>query len=218
MKYVSWAAFYEGSSDALYLSVLLPRVMRNLVANEGVSPVEIPDLPAVTLGSKGRSVDAVAEEVCASREAFDIVFVHADTGGRHLENSMEPRANAYCTRFSELCDWPIQRCVMIMPRHEIEAWLLADGHAVTAALGFRGDHAEIGLPDNAQAAERLSDPKQVLNAAITQIVGRRRVRRIDNIWPAIANGQQIELLRGSTSFSDFEERLRACLRQGGYLN
>lgn len=191
--------------------------MRNLVANEGISPVEIPDLPAVTLGNKGRSIDAVAKEVCASREAFDIVFIHADTGGRNLESGMEPRASAYCTKFSELCSWPAKRCIMVMPRHEIEAWLLADGHAVTAALGFRGDYEAVGIPNNAQSAERLNDPKQVLNAAITQIIGRRRARRTDNLWPAIANGQQLELLRGSISFLEFEERLRICLQEGGYL-
>lgn len=215
MRYVSWATFYEGSSDALYLDVLLPRVIRDLVAREGDQLVEIPDVPAIRLGQRGRSVERVTEEAYEFRKAFDIVFVHADSGGRNLEQGIVDRADAYCEAFMERCVWTQERCITITPRHETEAWLLADGQAVTAALGYRGDPAEVGLPADARAAERLANPKLVLSAAVNQISGRWRGRRVENLFPAIANGQKLELLRGSGSFINFEERLRGCLRAHG---
>lgn len=213
MRYISWAAFYEGPSDALYLDVLLPRIIRDLVMREGIQLVEVPDMPAVKLGTKGRSVDRVAEEACAFRDAYDVIFIHADTGGRGLEQGLAHRAVAYCEALAARCNWPAERCITITPRHETEAWLIADGRAVTMALGYSGDPFEVGLPGDARAAERLNDPKQVLRAAIEAIAGRRRVRIIDSLFPAIAQRQELELLRQSSSFLEFERRLRCCLRE-----
>ena len=217
MRYVSWAAFYEGPSDALYLDVLLPRIIRDLVAREGIQLVEVPDVPAVKLGGGGRSVEKVAREACDFREAYDVIFIHADIGGRGLEQGIANRADAYCRALTACCEWPEERCITITPRHETEAWLLADGEAVTTALGYNGAPAEVGLPGSARAAERLNDPKQVLSAAIEKIAGRRRVRRIDNLFPAIAQRQRLELLRRSASFVTFEGRLRDALRALGCI-
>ena len=217
MRYVSWTAFYEGSSDALYLDVLLPRIIRDLVTREGTQLVDVPDAPAMRLGAGGRSVEKIAEEACAFREAYDVIFIHADMGGRGLAQGIADRADAYCEALQALCDWPVERCITITPRHETEAWLLADGDAVTGALGYNGAPEEVGLPIDARAAERLNDPKQVLSIAIEKIAGRRRVQRIDRLFPAIAQRQRLEFLRRSASFKGFEERLRTCLRAIGCI-
>jgi hypothetical protein len=215
MRYVSWAAFYEGTSDALYLDVLLPRVIRDLIAREGICPVEIPDVPAIKLGSSGRTVDKIAQEACSFRQAVDVIFIHGDTGGRSLEGRLADRTDAYCAKMMAVCDWPRDRCITITPRHETEAWLLADGEAVTKALGYNGAPEEVGLPVDAVAAERLRDPKLVLTAAIEKVAGHRRAQKIDNLFPAVAQRQRLELLRRSDSFAAFEARLRGCLRSLG---
>lgn len=212
MRYISWAAFYEGPSDASYLDVLLPRVIRDLVANEGVVLVDVPEAAAVKLGAKGRAVDDVAAEACEFADAFDIVFIHADTGGRGQERTLENRSEAYCEAMARMCSWPIDRCITITPRHETEAWLLADNSAVTSALGYRGNPNAIGLPSSAAAAERLRDPKEVLRSAIEQVAGRRRSQNVANIFPAIAQRQDFTRLRQSGSFVTFEARLKDCLR------
>jgi hypothetical protein len=217
MRYVSWAALYEGPSDALYLDVLLPRIIRDLIANEGTELVEVPDAPAVRLGTNGRSVEKVAAEACSFRGAIDVIFIHADTGGRNLEQALTDRSDAYCIAFGSCCDWPGERCITMTPRHETEAWLIADSGAVTAALGYTGDPAELGLPGDARGAERLPDPKQVLRGAIDAVAGRRRGQRIDNLFPAVAQRQRLDLLRGSASFVQFETRLRRCLQAMGCI-
>jgi hypothetical protein len=208
MRYVHWAALYEGTSDALYLDVLLPRIIRDIVAQDGVDLVEVPDSPAVKLGSRGRSIESVAEEACNFKDAYDVIFIHADTGGRHVVRGLVNRANAYCEAFAALCGWPFDRCITIAPRHETEAWLLSDGSAVTSAMGYTGRPEEVGLPSDARAAERLVDPKRVLTAAAEAISGRRRRQSVDNLFPAIAQRQRLDLLRGSVSFAAFEEHLK----------
>lgn len=212
MRYIGWAAFYEGGTDALYLDVILPRILRDLIASEGTELVEVPDVPTVRLGYHGRSVQAVAAEACLFREAFDIVFVHADTGGRGLEQNLASRSQAYCETMNEICNWPTAQCVTITPRHETEAWLLSDADAVTSAFGYNGAPAEVGLPLGARAAERLVDPKATLREASERISGRRRRQAIENSFAAIGQRQDLNTLRASKSFADFEDRLRYCLR------
>jgi hypothetical protein len=171
----------------------------------------------VKLGAKGRSVDKVAEEACAFKQALDVIFIHADTGGRNIEQGLANRAEAYCAALAAQCAWPFECCITITPRHETEAWLIADGEAVTGALGYNGSPVEVGLPRDARAAERLNDPKHVLAAAIELVAGRRRSRSIDILFPAVAQRQRLEVLRGSTSFIQFEARLRQSLRALGCI-
>ena len=212
MTYVSWATFHEGPSDALYFDVLLPRLIEDIITREGVRHSDVPLNPAVRLGNNGRAVGLVAEEACANRNAFQIVFIHADTGGRALEANLETRADSYCKRMNALCEWPPARCITVTPRHETEAWVLADPFAVLGALGYRGNHTQIGLPANATEAERLADPKATLASAIGKVVGnRRRGGGVDKLFPAIGRQQNLQMLRKSRSFQAFELQLRLAL-------
>jgi len=163
------------------------------------------------LGKNGRSVEAVAAELCNEREAFYIAFVHADTGGRALEAGMAARSTAYQQAAYELCEFSILRCVVIAPRHETEAWILADREAIGDALGYRGNLADLGLPANAREAEQLVDPKRVLNEAISKVRGRRSIISTEQIVPAIAQRQNFAKLRASSSFSKFESALAVAL-------
>lgn len=212
MRYLSWAAFYEGGTDALYFDVLLPRVIRDLITNHGTDLVDVPDNPAVKFGIPNRSIQAVTGEICTFKEAFDVLFIHADTGGRGLERGLSQRADAYCSAIHEECGWDTAGCVTVTPRHETEAWLLADSAAVTGALGYGGTPDQVGLPVDARAAERLADPKAVLNNAIEAITGRRRRQTMENLFPAIGQRQSLTALRRSATFSAFEDRLRSCLQ------
>ena len=213
MTYLSWAVLYEGSSDQAYFDVLIPRVMEELVIRDGVRNSTIPSSPSVRL--RRGSVAETAEEACAARQAFHIAFIHADTGGRNLEAGMERRSVAYCEAMHAVCEWPPARCVSISPRHETEAWVLADPGAVVSALGFHGSATSIGLPANATEAERLVDPKAVLLTAVREVRGRRSSFNVSQIFPAIAQQQSFISLRESASFVRFEAALRGALADLG---
>jgi hypothetical protein len=100
----------------------------------------------------------------------------------------------------------------------MEAWILADPRAVVAALGYNGDPQDIGLPADAKAAEKLVDPKATLSAALKQVSGRRRRSvKIEQLLSAIAQRQSFVALRASTSFQEFETRLRIGLADLGCI-
>ena len=124
MTYVSWTALYEGPSDAAYFGVLLPRIMDELILTRGVRNSIVPASPAILL-TRG-DVATVASEACNARDAFHLVFVHADVGGRAVEQRVGQRSRAYCEAMHEQCAWDPVRCIAIEPRHETEAWVLCD--------------------------------------------------------------------------------------------
>lgn len=209
MTYVSWAALYEGQSDAAYFGVLVPRVMDELILARGTRNSTVPTVPSILL-ARG-DVMTVAQEACEAHEAFHLVFIHSDAGGRALEEGLAERSTAYCEAMHAVCAWPSTRCITITPRHETEAWVLCDPDAVTDALGFRGNAADIGLPRNAAEAERLRDPKETLNTVIRNVRGRRRGENPTILYPAIAQRQDLGKLRASVSFAAFETKLIAAL-------
>jgi hypothetical protein len=215
MTYLCWAALYEGATDQAYFELLIPRVMEEIVMRHGTRHSTIPPAPSIRL-HRG-TIDVVAREACAARDAFHLVFIHADTGGRALEAGLETRSIRYCEAMHEECGYPAVRCITLSPRHETEAWMLADPQAVTGALGYLGSPALIGLPSDASQAERLSDPKAALAAAMSLVRGRRRRADVTQIVPAIAQRQSLNKLRRSRSFSAFEADLLAALADLGSI-
>lgn len=216
--YLSYALFCEGDSDFDYFAVLIPRVVDDLIRARGRYPVDVPNEPAIRLGRTDRTVDAVAAEACNKREAFFLTLVHADTGGAHQAQTLANRSVAYCERMQDVCGLAPARCVLICPRHETEAWALADSEAVLDALGYAGSFTDLGLPANARRAERLPDPKDTLRAAVAKARPRvRRRRQQDAVLPRIAQRQSIQALRGGPSFRMFEESLAASLHDLGAL-
>ncbi len=214
MTYVAWAVCYEGESDAAYYNVLIPRVMEDLVV-AGTKLPTIPADPAVRL--RRGSIDQVAAEACAAAEAFFLLFIHADTGGHNVEAGLRHRSASYCEAVQRRCAWPPNRCIVIAPRHETEAWILADPEAVTGSLGYTGTAASIGLPNHAAEVEQLQDPKAILQQAVRQVRGRRRPIDLGRVFPAIAQRQDLARLRQAASFRDFERRVTVALNDLGCL-
>ena len=214
--YLAYALFCEGPSDYSYFEILLPRVIESIVLAVGRVPVEASEPPAVRLGRRGRAVDEVATEACDRREAFHIVFVHADTGGRGQLAKVGYRSSAYCEKMHELCEWRPERCVLLRPATMTESWALADPQAVLDALGYRGTPSELGLPAGAEQAEDHPNPKTCLDSALRTVRGTRRPRG-DSLLPAIAQRQSIDALGRSKSFQEFEVSLQGALLDLGIL-
>ena len=217
MIYVGWAALYEGETDSHYFNALLPRVMADLALRGQGQDSVIPESPAVRL-ARG-TVTQVAEEACSARNAFHLVFIHADSGGRNLETQLMSRGAAYCEALQRRCDFQPARCVTVTPRHETEAWMLADPSAVAESLGSRASADSLGLPADATQAERLIDPKSVLLNALQIVTGRRRRRPNDLqfLYSSIAERQSLASLRRLPSFVAFEGKLADALVSIGCL-
>lgn len=216
--YLSFALFCEGPSDYAYLEIIIPRVVNSIILQEGARNVDVAEQPTLRLGRSGREVASVARELCSARDAVHLVFVHADTGGRAQEAGLEARSIAYCRSMNDECNWPCDRCIIVAPRHETEAWTMLDHNAIADALGYRGDLYDRGLPRTAREIEGLNDPKITLGTIISNVRGRRRSDQAVDLYPAIGGRQNIETLRTAPSFNAFENQLRIALRGLGCIN
>jgi Domain of unknown function (DUF4276) len=216
--YISWALFVEGQSDADYFSVLLPRVIEDIVlATDGPAAL-IPELPAGVFGIRDRNFGSACHAICDAKESFHLLFVHSDTGGRALEEQIDMRTKALCQLLADRCDIPDESCVCVTPRHETEAWGLADQDAIRSAFGLNANFAFDELTDNPADVEGISDPKLTTKTIAKRLAfGRRNLNRYFP-YAAIAQRQDLSTLRRLPSFADFEARLRKALRHLGYPN
>lgn len=216
--FVTWASVYEGSTDASYFDVLLPRVLNDILLQNGARPVDVADFPAVRLGARGREIAKIASEICENQEAFALLFIHADTGGREQEKTALERAQAYVNAANELCGFLVQENTQpILPKKEMEAWALTDGDAICDALGFTGDRSILNLPAQPAQAENVPDPKAAMLHILRSV--KRRVRPSDpaRLLASIAQAQSLERLRLCPSFADFENGLKGRMEAKGFF-
>jgi hypothetical protein len=219
MTYLAWGMLVEGNSDQGYYEVLIPRIVEDVLSRQGLRPVIVAPVAAIRLGVRDRAIDKVAREMCDTQEAYHIFFIHADTGGRAQEEGIANRSTAYCDAAYNLCGFRRDRCIEIKPRHETEAWALCDANAVLETIGYNGNAADLGLPNNANAAEALPDPKAILTEAIVSARGgRRRGGRVEIPLAAIAQRQSLTALRTSKSFVAFEKALLSALATLGLVS
>lgn len=210
MTWLSWAAGYEGTSDRRYFELLIPRLLEDLVFSRGtMRRVDIPTRAAVLL--KRGAAKEMAQQACAERQAFTLVFIHADAGGRGQSPGNAMRAAECCEAMCRLCAWPSARCIPVMPTREMEAWVIADPAAVASILGFRGELARLGLPASPADAERVADPKAALREAVRVVRGDGRRAEIGELLAGIAQRQDLGRLRQMGSFARFEGLLLAAL-------
>ncbi len=216
--FVCWTAFYEGKTDNAYFEVLLPRLIENIVQQRAPRNVSVPAYPAIPWDASDKSIDTVSNKICETMEAFDIVFIHADTGGAAQQASLPARSTSFCEACLKLCEFPPVRCVPLTPKHETEAWVLTDRTAICDALGFRGNPDKLDLPKNAKDAEKDPDPKSTLNSAVKKAIGKRRRLNPTSLFPIVASTQNLVELRKTTSFREFEKRLVAALEDVGCID
>jgi len=131
--------------------------------------------------------------------------------------SLHARSQAICEAAHAKCNWPPEHCIIVAPRHELEAWAIADGAAVCDSLGYNGSPASLGLPATPTAAERLPDPKSALAAAVKQVRGSRRPISISQLLPTIAQRQDLAELRRLAQFRALENAIARALRSLGAI-
>jgi hypothetical protein len=216
MIYVSWAAYFEGVTDREYFRVLLPRVMQDIVAGGAIQSVTIPE-DMLVIGASDRTVEAVAVEACNNRDSFHLWFIHADIGGRALEDGLASRSEAYADRAFQLCRLPKVRSINVAPKKETEAWVLADRRAVLEAFGLSAGYDTETLPRNPPECERLADPKVLLDEFATEVNRRRYRRGASFLYPTIGQRQDLAALRRMPSFNRFEADLRTALASLGCI-
>lgn len=210
--YLSWATFFEGGTDDQYFNVIIPKILEEILRTRGRRPYDVALAPSVEFSRYSREFEVAAQKICEREQEFHILFLHADTGGRALENQIHNRRESLVRLCTELCQLNERRFVFLSPKKELEAWALSDPKAIATALGVR-QLVDERLPASAVQAERLDDPKALLHA----LVSAQTRRGSPQILVRIAQEHDLAVLRRLPSFKAFEESLCNALTDMGCL-
>ncbi len=216
MNYLAWALFAEGRTDIRYLETLLPRVVLHLIQRAVGPEAMVPDFPVDVFGVDCRDLDTAAVKICTASEAFQLLFVHGDTGSPAQEQHLENRTCALCGRVESRCGILRDRCVVVAPRQETEAWCLVDKAAIRSAYGVGNGFDLSFIPDAANVIESIQDPKDVLRQIHNSLPGGRRRKNPPIPYANLGQIQDLSRLMLLPSFKSFELRLIAALRTLGY--
>ncbi len=218
MTYISWALYVEGSSDASYLGIIIPRLITHLLLDLRGPPATVPEVAVEVFGHRGGklTLDEMAKAICRASSAFYILFVHGDTGGRALADQLHFRTCALCESVNKECDFRLDRCVVVSPNKEIESWTLADADAIRATFGLSRNVELRNVPVKPGQVEAIHDPKALTSTLLADFSAGRRRR--SGRWPyeSIAQEQDIRKLLDVPSFFDFAEGLKHALRGLGH--
>ena len=216
MNYLAWALFAEGPTDIHYLETLLPRIVLHLVQETDGPEAMVPDYPVDVFGVGCRDLDAAAAKICMATNAFQLLFVHGDTGSPAQEQHLSNRTCALCVRVENECGLIRDRCVIVAPRRETEAWCLVDKAAIRSACGV-GEGFDLSfVPDSANAIESIHDPKAIMKQIQKALSGGKRRRNPPVPYANLGQMQDLDRLRILPSFRAFEVELIDALKTLGY--
>jgi len=215
MRYLQPAFYGEGPNDYAFLPRLLQRLCEQVALDIGHGQFEVaePLMLDDPEGAPRRRSVRVAESAVEARDAWNLLWVHSDGAG-------DPEASR-ATCVQPALDLLSQRLapgswagVAVVPVREVEAWVLADGDALRAALGVSLDDDALGLP-GAGACERLTDPKDPLKQVLKTALGRQyradRTSGLQSVLRAVAERSRCETLRALPSFRACEAEMRGAL-------
>ena len=217
MNVLSWALYAEGETDLDYLGTLLPRIIQHIAfaSPSGPAPV-VPEQPAAIFGQGSRSFDRAAKEICDARDAFVLLFVHGDSGGRSQQETVDRRTIGLCQKAHDACDLRLDRCIPVAPRQATEAWCLADIGALRAAFQLRPDYQFPQLIATPRSVEQLNDPKTVARQIVEGTIRGRRRSPPRFPYTLVAQQQGLEVLRMVPSFEALYRAVSRALATVGY--
>lgn len=215
MHYLGLALYAEGPRDYSFLPPLLLRLCESLCTHATQS-VEIGSFIGLnhsrTAAGASRAA-RIADAAEKAKEAWNILFVHADADG-DAEAALRERVMPGIDSV-KAAGWQRAEGVAVVPVRVTEAWALADGDALRSVFGTTLVDAELGLNVRGAALERLTDPKRMLDDILAAAHGGRRRPRLNVGSYLNLLGEQVALdrLKELPSFARVHRELGAALQR-----
>lgn len=189
----------EGESDCDFLAPLIDRQLSELMfANTAADFDLFRTERSICVKKHGRRRFHDAALELAGQ--CQILFIHADHNERHEAEQLA----------AEVRD-QVGRCcpVVLVPKRETEAWLLADAGAFRRIRG-----ADVGLlPTNPSDVEQVEDPKRLLK----QVMTGGRVDRPSDFFGVLGENVELSVLSRVPAYTMWLAATENALKGLGYL-
>lgn len=209
----------EGSTDQRFLQNIIRKTFEEVALN-GKGLIEVYEPVFIKFDrKKGFTEDVLNLSVQAFKIGINVFCIHVDaddaTDQEVWGNRIMP-AFAAVTQTDKLnvC----KNLVAIVPVQMSEAWMLADKNLLKEEIGTNLSNQDLKLT---QFPERVANPKQVIETAITIAQGDlpRKQKRltIADLYQPIGQKIAIERLKTLASYQKFKRYVEDALRKLNYL-
>ena len=215
MQYLSLALYAEGPTDYRFLSPLLQRLCEDICLRDALDLVEVSEVLALDDSDETRKESRghrILDAARRARGAWRILFVHAD-------GESNPDRSRQCNVAPALDLLRMHMSgdgvgVGVVPVHEIESWILADGDALREVFSTSLSDRKLGVPAPA-SVEGEPDPKRVLEHCYDLARPGARSRRQTEVqyFQELGECVALDALRRLKSFRSLEAELRQALRE-----
>jgi hypothetical protein len=216
MRYLGLALYAEGPGDYRFLRPLLLRLCEDVCARSAKEAVEVGEVLALDDPPRFRNrarEERILEAARESASAWTVLFIHTD-GASDPQRACAERIEPACRRIEAEIGVEGRSPVAVVPVREIEAWAMADGDALRAALGSALGNTALGVPDRARDVEAIPDPKRALTDALGASRHGRRPRRggaASDMLGLLGERASLERLNQVPAFATLTADLRSAL-------
>jgi hypothetical protein len=163
------ALYGEGNTDDRFLTLIIQRTSRKILAEYRKSNVNVAPVEPIKLFEK----TSTREEniLQAARQAFryQALIVHSDADNPSFNKALKERILPGFHLVQRSTEAVCEQLLPIIPVQAIEAWMLADIEVLCAEIRTDLSARELGIPEKAKQVELVSKPKLRLNEAVSKV-------------------------------------------------
>ncbi|SRR6266487_364167 len=209
------ALYGEGNTDDRFLTLIIQRTSRKILAeyrnsNVSVAPVEPIKLFEKKLTRKENILQAARQ---ASR--YQALIVHSDADSPSHHKALKERILPGFQLVQQSKEAVCEKLLPIIPVQAIEAWMLADYEVLCAEIRTDLSIRELGIPERAKQVESISKPKRRLNEAVSKVNKQLRPHQkidVDSLYEPLGSKIRLERLGQLSAYQQFVNDLTDTLK------
>lgn len=209
------ALYGEGTTDNRFLTQIILRTSRKILAEYGKSNINVASVEPITLFEKSTTREENILEAARQAFRYHALIVHSDadypSNHKALNERILPGFRLVERSTEAVCD----KLLPIIPVQAIEAWMLADYETLCMEVRTDLTAREVGIPEKAKQVEAISKPKLRLHDAVTKMNKQLRPQqRIDvsSLYEPLGRKIRLERLMQLSAYQQFVNDLTGIMK------
>lgn len=221
MAGLTLALYAEGTTDDVFLPLIIQRTSRVILNQYGQNLVQVVQVEPIKLHEKTPARDQCILQAAQQTTRYQALIVHSDADHPKADNALKHRILPGF-QLVQQCTTPVcKRLLPIIPIQAIESWMLADFEVLSAEIRTDLSSNVLGIPEKAKYVEAISKPKKRLEAALLVVNQRLRPRQrieLNSLYEPLGKKIRLDRLRQLTSYNQFVLDLTAVLQQLNFIS
>ncbi len=221
MAELALALYAEGTTDDVFLPLIIQRTSRLILAQYGQNRVQVVQVQPIKLHLRGSAREQCILQAARQATRYQALIVHSDADHPKADNALKHRILPGF-HLVQQCTVPACKYLLpLIPIQAIESWMLADFEVLTAEIRTDLSGNELNIPEKAKYVEAISKPKKRLDTAlaiINQTLRPRQRIELNSLYEPLGKKIRLERLEQLSSYTQFVHDLTAVLQQLHFIS